>query len=229
MRKRAFRERESEDQRNRRLTYQRKRSTSYRSSENEEQRKVRLIEQRKRSTSYRSSENEEERNARLTDQRKRSTANRLSESEQRKMPRQIFRQQCSEVIQSIGENQQIIEKNQVMNIRRQQQVLAENRQILFDQYKWPAAIPTPLKEYCLQDFCNHTSMSVLRQSICIICNIRASASTMKQYDLQDIPNLEKLSCHTDLIDVIGKITSQTAQSGNFNCGIAFINMQRFFS
>jgi hypothetical protein len=145
------------------------------------------------------------------------------------MPRQIFRQQCSEVIQSIGENQQIIEKNQVMNKRRQQQVLAENRQILFDQYKWPAAIPTPLKEYCLQDFCNHTSMPVLRQSVCIICNIRASASTMKEYDLQDIPNVEKLSCHTDLIDVIGKITSQTAQSENFNSGIAFINIQRFFS
>lgn len=174
------------------------------------------------------SENQEERNARLTDQRKRSTANRLSKSEKRKMPRQVFRQQSSDIIQSIGENQQIIEKNQVMNIRRQQQVLAGNRQILLDQYKWPAAIPTPLKEYCLQDFCNHTSMPALRQSVCIICNIRASASKMKEYDLHDIPNLEKLSSHTDLMDVISKITSQTAQSGNFNCRIMFINMQMTF-
>lgn len=205
IRKRAFRERESSDQRNKRLAYQQKRSASTRSRESRQERSKRLI-----------------------DQRKRSAVNRLSKSKQGKMPRQIFNQQWSEITESIDESQQTIEKNQVMKERHQLQALAKNRQILLDQYRWPAAIPTPLKEYCLEDFCNHTSMSALRQSVCIICNVRASVSTMKEYDLQDIPNLEKLSSHADMMDLISKITSQTAQSENFYCRIIFINMQRLF-
>jgi hypothetical protein len=219
---------ENEEQRNARLTAQRKRLASDRSSENEEQRNARLIDQRKRSASNRSSENEEQRNARLTAQRKRSSASRLSKSEERRMPRRVSRQQCSKATQSISEKRQIIEKNQVMNIRRQQQVLAENRQTLFDQYTWPAAIPTLLKEYCLQDFCNQTSMQFLRQSVCLVCNIRSSASAMKEYNLENISNLEKLSCHTDLIDIIGKITSQTAESGRLIYEIVIMNMQWVF-
>ena len=143
MRKRITRERESEDQRNARLTYQRKRSASNRSSESVDQSEVRL-----------------------TDQRNRSTINRL-------------------------------EKKQ---------------QTLLDQYNWPAAIPTHVKEYCLQDFSDHMSMPVLRQSICIICNIRAFANKTKEYALQNIPNSEKLSCQADLMNIIPK-SQQNAQSG----------------
>ena len=47
-------------------------------------------------------------------------------------------------------------------------------------------------------------MSFLRQSICMICNSRVDFSTMKEYPLQDIPNLEKLSCHADVLDIISK-------------------------
>ena len=54
------------------------------------------------------------------------------------------------------------------------------------------------------------SMPVLRQSTCIICNIRASANTMKECALQDIPNLDKLSCHADLMNIIPQ-TRQGAQ------------------
>ena len=220
---------ESEEQRNRRLAYQQKQSVLNRSNENEEQRNSRLADQRKRSASSRSNESEEQRNTRLVSQQERSAANRSDRSEERRMPRQLLRQQNSESIQSIGENQQTIEKNQVINKRRQQGGLAGSRKTLFDQYKWPAAIPTPLKEYCLEDFCNHTSMTALQQSICIICNIRVSASTMKQCDFRNISNLANLSCHADLTDVISKIASQTTQNGDFIYRMTFRNIKSFFS
>ncbi|CAF3460105.1 unnamed protein product, partial [Rotaria socialis] len=100
-----------------------------------------------------------------------------------------------------------------MSIQGQQRVLERKKQALIDQYHWPAAIPMQLKECCLQDFSDHMSMSVLRQSICIICNVRASANTMKEYALQNIPHSVKLSCHADLIDIIPK-SQQTAPNEN---------------
>jgi hypothetical protein len=96
-----------------------------------------------------------------------------------------------------------------MNVQRQQQILEKKQQTLLDQYVWPAAIPTQLKEQCLQNFCNHMSMSVLRQSTCIICNIRASSNTITECALQDIPNLDKLSCYTDLMDIIPRMRQPT--------------------
>ncbi|CAF1202328.1 unnamed protein product [Adineta ricciae] len=201
IRMRAFRERESEDQRKTRIAYQLKRSASNRSDENEGERNSRLINQRKRSISNRSNENEEKRNARLTDQRKRSVSNRSNENEEERNAR-LTDQRKRSTANRLGK-----------------QISAGNKKTRLDQYQWPAAIETSLKEDCLQDFCDQTSMSVLRQSICTICNIRASASAMKEYNLSHIPNVQKLSCHADLIDVIGKITSRIAQDGNESCSI----------
>jgi hypothetical protein len=174
--------------------------------------------------SNRSSENEDQRNVRLIKQREQSATNRLTKREQRKTPGLPFRRQTSEVRPLIRRNQQVLEQNQEINIEHEQLVFEGNQQVLIDNYKWPAAIPTHLKKYCLEDFCKTTSMSVLRQATCIVCNVRASASTMKQYNIEDIPNLEKLSCHPDLVDVIDKIT---AQSEDLNCEIEFIDMQWF--
>ncbi|CAF3794588.1 unnamed protein product [Rotaria socialis] len=204
---------ESEGQRNARLTEQRKRSALNRLSENEDQRNARLTEQRKRSASNRSSESEDQRNARLTEQRKRSISNRLSHSQQRKTARLTCRQQHLKEIESVGRKQLMMKQTQIMSIQGQRRVLERKKQALIDQYHWPAAIPMQLKECCLQDFSDHMSMSVLRQSICIICNIRASANTMKEYALQNIPHSVKLSCHADLIDIIPK-SQQTAQNEN---------------
>ncbi|CAF0766459.1 unnamed protein product [Adineta steineri] len=221
-RKASNRSNENEDQRNTRLGTQRRRSASDRlnKNEDEDQRNARLAAQRKRKASNRSNENEEERHTRLTKQRERSATYRLSKSKQEKTPRRMSRQQNSEVIPFVRENQRTVEQHQGTNIQRQQQVL-------IDQYKWPAAIPTDFKEYCLEDFCNNTSMSVLRQSICMICNIRASANTMREYDFQNIPSLEKLSCHTDLMDIIAK-TLQVTESGDFNNSIVLIDIYIFF-
>lgn len=169
--------------------YMRKKIT--RDMESEDQRNARLAYQRERSMSNRSSESVDQKNARLTNLRKRSASNRLSKSAQRKSGRLMLRQQHSEVIESTDERQHIVEQNQIKNIQHQQRVLEKKQQLLLEQYNWPAAIPTQLKEYCLQDFCNHTPMSALRQSICIVCNIRASATTMKEYALPNIPKLRE--------------------------------------
>ena len=213
---------ESVDQRDARLTNQRERSMSNRSNESVDQRDARLTNERERTMSNRSSESVDQRDARLTNQRKRSASNRSNKSAQRKSARLLLRQQHSEVTESTDERQHIVEQNQIKNIQHQQRVLEKKHQLLLEQYKWPAVIPTQLKEYCLQDFCNHTSMSALRQSICIVCNIRASVTTMKEYALPNIPNSEKLSCHADLIDIILK-TLQTAQSGVLTSEITFAN------
>ncbi|CAM4988547.1 unnamed protein product, partial [Rotaria socialis] len=214
---------ESEDQRNARLTEQRKRSALNRLSENEDQRNAHLTEQRKRSVSNRSSESEDQRNARLTEQRKRSISNRLSHSQQRKTARLTCRQQHLKEIESVGRKQLMMKQTQIMSIQGQRRVLERKKQALIDQYHWPAAIPMQLKECCLQDFSDHMSMSVLRQSICIICNVRASANTMKEYALQNIPHSVKLSCHADLIDIIPK-SQQTAQSRYSACVILLVNI-----
>lgn len=246
MRKRIPREGESEDQRNARLSYQRERSASNRSNETEDQRRTRLVDQRKRSasnmsneneeqrnarltdlrmrlTSYRSNENEDQRNTRLIDQRKRSAKNRLSNSRKEKTMHLKDNQRHSEATESFEGEQRITQKNETMNLQRQQRVSEKRQKNLLNKYQWPAAIPTELKEYCLEDFCYNTSMSVLRQVICVICNIRTSASTIKEYALQNIPNLEKLSCHADLMNIIPK-PSETTQSEDFNCAVMFVNI-----
>ncbi|CAF1311364.1 unnamed protein product [Adineta ricciae] len=210
-------ESESENQRNIRLAYQRKRSVSNRSSEREEQRNARLAKQRERSVSNKSSENDDQKNTRLVNQRKRSAANRLIKNGQKRVSCLPFKQQNSEVVPFVREKERTEERKQGINREHRQQILDENRQVLIDQYKWPAAIPTHLKEYCLEDFCNNISMSVLRQCICMICNVRASASTMKEYDFENIPNLERLSCHADLIDILIRTPQSTPNIGSVFC------------
>jgi hypothetical protein len=117
---------------------------------------------------------------------------------------------------------------EIVNMQRQQQMLEKKQQALLNQYVWPTAIPTQLKDYCLQDFSNHMSMSVLRQSTCIICNIRAYANTMKECALQDIPNSDKLFYHADLTNIISK-TQQTTESEDIKCLITREYISLFFT
>lgn len=241
IRKKITREKESEDQRKARLAYQQKRSASTRSNESiekrdsrlskhrkrlavnrsresVEQRKSRLTEQQKQVAAKRFSESVEQRKARLIEQRKRSAANRLNKSVGRKAPLLTQKSHDSEVAESIVRKQHTATQAPSANIRYHRASMEKNQRALLEQYRWPSAIPTPLKEYCLQDFCNHMSMTTLQQYVCIICNIRTPANRMKEYALKNIPNLEKLSCHADLIDIIHK-TQQTTQGVNSNCVI----------
>ena len=126
-------------------------------------------------------------------------------------------QQRSKAAASIDRQQSLPRLAKVMNMQRQQQMLEKKQQALRNQYVWPTAIPTQLKEYCLQDFSNHMSMSVLRQSTCIICNIRAYADSMKECALQDIPNPDRLFYHADLTNIISKAQQQTIESESTRC------------
>lgn len=219
----STRSNESIEERDSRLNEQRKRSTVNRSSESTEQRSSRLAEQRKRSVANRSSESVEQRNARLTEQRKRSAANRLSKSVGRKAPLLTQRSHDSEGVESIVRKQHTVKQAPGGNVRNRRVSTEKKQRTLLEQYKWPSPIPTQLKEYCLQNFSDHMSMTALQQYICIVCNIRTSADKMKEYDLKNIPSSEKLSCHGDLIDVIHK-TQHSVQSLNSNFIITHTNI-----
>ena len=150
--------------------------------------------QRKRQE--RTIESEQQRKERLASDRLRKSITRENETEEQHQTRLVWDRLCKHTArENETENQRKIRLAEERRRSAQQRILKNKQQALYDQYVWPTAIPTQLKEQCLQDFSNHMSMSVLRQSTCIICNIRASANTMKEWALQDIPNLDKLSCN----------------------------------
>lgn len=190
-RKRQERATESEQQRKERLLADRLRKRTSREYETEDQNEARLVNDQLSKRISRENETQDQRQIRLIDQQQRSIRNRVSRSEQRS-GRLISRQQCSKATRS-----------------------TDKQQSLLSQYVWPSTIPTQLKENCLQDFCNHMSMPVLRQSICCICNIRAYANTMKVCALEDIPNSDKLSCDRELLNTISE-AEQNAQ-GEYLC------------
>ena len=45
-------------------------------------------------------------------------------------------------------------------------------------------------------------MSMLKQAVCAICNLRTFVSSMDEYDVNRIPNQTKLACHADLLGII---------------------------
>ncbi len=157
-----------------------------------------------RTQAARENENEDQRKKRLVQQRKRTIESRSNRIKQRKEAHTIHGERYFGSAGSVAEQDSKAKEASVKNPSLRQQTLQENQPMDLDQYIWPAAIPVNLKEECLEEFSNHMSMSFLRQSICTICNSRVDFSTMKEYPLEDIPNLEKLSCHTDVLNIISK-------------------------
>ncbi|CAF1554051.1 unnamed protein product, partial [Adineta steineri] len=202
-------ENESEDQRQIRLAANRLSQRNAIENESEDQQQIRLATNRLSQRDARDNESENQRRLRLSDQQKRSARKKLCRSAQRSRLLTSGQRQ-SDTIRSVGRQGSRRKSTDVINLQRQQQLLEKKQQVLLDQYVWPTAIPTQLKNYCLQDFSNHMSMSVLRQSTCIVCNIRTFANTMKVHALQDILNVDKLSSPTDLINITSK-AQQVAQ------------------
>lgn len=192
----------SEQQRNAQLEKDRQRKRISRQTESVNQRNASLAYQQKLSSTAKLNEDVDHREARLDSQRKRSASNRSSRSEQRQNVRLTNAGLHTDRTKSSEKQQNTTASVDMMDAQSQQQILERREQGVLDQYVWPAPISTQLKDRCLQDFCDHMSMSVLRQTTCIICNARASSSTMKECALQDIPNSERLCCHTDLINII---------------------------
>ncbi|CAF4296522.1 unnamed protein product, partial [Adineta steineri] len=209
LRKRNARENESEEQRQLRLATDRLSKRIAKENESEDQQQLRLAADQLSKSTARENESENQRRLRLSHQQKRSARKKLCRSQQRGRLLTSGKHQ-SDAIRSVDRQGSRRKSTEVINLQRQQQLLEKEQQVLLDQYVWPTAIPTQLKNYCLHDFSNHTSMSVLRQSTCIVCNIRAFANTMKVYALQDILNVDKLSSPTDLINIISK-AQQVAQ------------------
>ena len=223
-RKRNARERESENERQARLERDQQSKLSARQSEDEKERQERLDrdQQWKRNTRESESENqrqerldrdqqwkrnareresENERQERLSEQQERSKNNRSDRNIQGKRSFQVQMRQSSAMTKSADREQRRTKRAHSMN----EQLISETkRRTLLNEYVWPAAIPTQLKERCLQDISNDMSMSVLRQSTCVTCNTRSSANTMKKFALRDVPSLEKLICPADIVDAISR-------------------------
>jgi hypothetical protein len=198
------RENETEEQHHARLLNDQLHKQAARENETEEQHRTRLLNDQLHKQAARQNESEDQRRRRLVQQQKRTAEGRSNRSKQRKSAHIIYIERPFETVESVVGQSSKTKQASVINPSPRQLILQENQPMILDQYIWPAAIPTNLKKRCLEEFSNHMSMSFLRQSICVICNSRVDFSTMKEYSLQDIPNLEKLSCHTDVSDIISK-------------------------
>ena len=192
------RENETEEERNARLSSKRIHTQMARENETEEERNIRLFNDRAHKEAVRQHENEDEYRRRLAQQRKRTTEHRSNSSKQRKSTDNVYGDTRFETGES--NSTQISVRNSSSRRRMSQ----EDHSTILNQYTWPSAVPKNLKEHCLEEFSRHMSMSFLRQSICIICNSRLNFSAMKEYLLEDIANLDHLSCHQDISNLISE-------------------------
>jgi hypothetical protein len=213
LRKRAARDSETEDEQQMRLTDDRLRKRVFRDNETDDDQQMRLADDRLRKRTARGNETEDVQQMRLVDDRLRKRVSRENETESQRKKRLATQQQRSRGLRSTSRGQSMRTSIEIANTHRGHRTLEKERQVLPNQNVWPTAIPTQLKEYCLEDFTNQMSMPVLRQSICIICNMRSYTNTMKEYTLRNIPNFDKLSCEKELSNIISK--AQKATQGKY--------------
>jgi hypothetical protein len=201
---RKYRERavENDEERNARLVEDRLRKETTRTNENDEQRNARLVEDRLRQATTRENENDEQRNARLVEDRLRQETTQANENQERRSSRLADMQRRSQLARENESAQQTDERIRSVSVRRRERTMEKNQKAQLDRPHWPAAIPTVLKERCLQDFVHKMSMSNLRQSTCAICNITESANSMSEHNMKDIPNKIRLLCDQDLVGIV---------------------------
>ena len=216
-RKRNARERESENERQARLERDQQSKLSARQSEDEKERQERLDRDQQWKRNARESESENERTGRLSEQQERSKNNRSDRNTQGKRSFQVQTRQSSAMTKSADREERRTKRAHSMN----EQLISETkRRTLLNEYVWPAVIPMQLKERCLEDISNDMSMSVLRQSTCVICDTRSSANIMKKLTLQDIPSQEKLICPADIVDTISR-NQQTTGGETAKCNFTY--------
>ena len=161
------------------VSFDAERRRRQRAVENEQKRAERLINDRLKKASAREQEDEDQRSRRLTENRLRNEATRATESTEK----------TNERIRSIS-------------VRRRQRSLENKNRANPDRLPWPRAIPAKHKDQCLQDFVKQTSMSMLEQAVCAVCNLRTFVSSMNEYDVNQIPNQARLACHPDVLRII---------------------------
>ena len=108
----------------------------------------------------------------------------------------------AEVVRATESTEKTNERIRSISVRRRQRSLENKNRAKSDRLHWPRAIPTQQKDQCLQDFVNQTSMSMLKQAVCAVCNLRTFVSSMDEYAVNQIPNQARLICHRDLLGII---------------------------
>ena len=200
--KEALRQNEDESQRNARLTLDRQQKEAVRQNEDESQRNARLTLDRQQKEAVRQNEDESQRNARLTLDRQQKEAVRQNEDESQRNKRLADDRQQKEATRATESAEKTNERIRSISVRRRQRSLENKNRAKSDRLHWPRAIPTQQKDRCLQDFVKQTSMSLLKQTVCAVCNLRTFVSLMNEYDVNQIPNQARLACHPDLLRII---------------------------
>ena len=173
-----------------------------RADESENQNTQRLINDRLRKVSARQNEDELQRNTRLAYDRQHQEATRQNEDENQRIKRLAEKRLREEAARATESTEKTNERIRSISVRRRQRSLENKNRAKSDRLHWPRAIPTKQKDQCLQDFVKQISMSMLKQAVCSVCNLRAFVSSMDGYDVNQIPNQARLACHPDLLRII---------------------------
>ena len=173
-----------------------------RAGEDEHQKTQRLMDARLRTASTRQKEDESQRNIRLAFDREQKEAIRRNEDEDERDTRLAEKRLRAEVTRATESTEKANERIRSISVRRRQRSMENKNRANPDRLQWPRAIPTKHKEQCLQDFVKQTSMSMLKQAVCAVCNLRTFVSSMDEYDVNRIPNQTRLACHPHLLGTI---------------------------
>ena len=201
-RKRQERAAENEQQRAQRLADDRLRKLSARQNEDESQRNTRLANDRQQKEAIRHNEDESQRNIRLDCKRQHTEKFRQNEDENRRKERLTENRLRNEATRTTESSEQTHERIRSISVRRRQRSLENKNRANPDRLQWPRAISTKQKDQCLQDFVKQTSMPMLKQAVCAVCNLRTFVSSMDEYDANQIPNQARLACHPDLLGIV---------------------------
>ena len=152
---------------------------------------------------------------RLTYDRQKKEATRQNEDESQRSTRLTLDRQHKEATRATESTEKTHERIRSISVRRRQRSLENKNRAKSDCFQWPRAIPTQQKDQCLQDFVNQTSMAMLKQAVCAVCNLRTFVSSMDEYDVNQIPNQTKLACHPDLLRIIPGVGSVPQGSSRY--------------
>ncbi|CAF1367968.1 unnamed protein product, partial [Didymodactylos carnosus] len=201
-RKRRERTEESEQQRSARLMNDRLRKVAARQNEDEIQYSIQLADDRQQKETTRQNEDELQRNTRLARDRQQKEETQQNEDENQRSKRLTEDRLRAQETRATESSEKTQERIRSVSVRRRHRSLENQSRAKPDRLNWPRAIPTQQKDQCLQDFVNQTSMSMLKQAACAICNIRTFVGSIHEYDMNQIPNQARLICHPDLLGII---------------------------
>ena len=201
-RKRQERAKENEQQRAQRLADDRLRKLSARKNEDDMEHTIRLTYDQQRKEALRQNEDESQRNTRRAYDRSHKEATRQNEDENQRIKRLAEKRLRAEAARATESTEKTKERTRSISVRRRQRLLENKNRANPDRLQWPRAIPTKHKDQCLQDFVKQTSMPMLEQAVCAVCNLRTFVSSMDEYDVNQIPNQARLACHPDLLGTI---------------------------